>query len=319
MIWAQNPGPDENKQKRELVGRSGRWWWTELFHQAGIRREDCAIQNVIRCASMDLEDGRWIMRAPTKEERRCCSIYTKDAIAKQRARIWVVLGQIAEEELFGKSRGKNPPDVFWRDDIRIFILDHPAYFLRGAPRERLEQFREKLKMIGEEFRNPSGGRFGILDRQDYRAIFTGKDALKAAKEILGYAKRGQRIAWDVEDDVICSPIKDHPGDFYDPHRVMLCVGASPKPGLSYVFVMDHPENKASEKDKSKVKQVVRILLEHDHEKVMQHGTYDVRSAKELLDAEVKGYSFDVQYGSYFDDPTRHTYGLASLVERMLPD
>lgn len=305
MVWAQSPGPDENNERRELCGRSGQWWWKEMS-RVGLKRADCTIQNVMRCLAADYEDGRWAMRDPSNEELQCCSVYTRRAIEKQNARIWIVLGKIAEERLFGK-RGKNPEKVFWRGDTRVFILDHPAYFLRGAPREKLEKFRLMLRIIAREFRKPSDGRFGILKRQDYRAIVTKEQAIGAGKEILNYAKDGNRISWDVEDDVI------------DGRRLMLCAGACPKPGLSYVFLMDHPQNTAPDVDRQAVKAVVKKLLCHPHLKVMMHGNHDVDAALELLGVAVQGYDYDVQYADYFCDSVYHTYSLSSIVSRRLPE
>ncbi len=149
----------------------------------------------------------------------------------------------------------------------------------------------------------------FLESKDYRAITTGTQALQAAKEILAYAKQGECIAYDEEDDVI-------PGKT---GRWLLCVGASPKPGLSYVFVLDHPENPASLEDKRIVRRVVKALVEDPHEKAMHHGNHDAGIFKRLLGAEVKGFSLDTQYATYFVDSSQRGYSLSAIVDRTLPE
>ena len=54
FVWAQSPGLEENRDERELVGRSGKFLWEEL-KRVGITREMCDIQNVVRCVP-DLTD-----------------------------------------------------------------------------------------------------------------------------------------------------------------------------------------------------------------------------------------------------------------------
>src|SRR6266446_4043763 len=304
FLWVQSPGADENAEGRELVGRAGRWLWQEL-KQVGVRRIDCDIQNVVRCwpADRDDEENSWVARDPLKEELKCCSMYTKQAIAQSKAKVWLVMGQIAREQLFGK---KKRAMTFYQGQTRVFLADHPAYFIRGtASKSRLDQFRETLRLVKEELNN-KGGRFSFIQTRDYRAIKTRKEALQAAREILELARSGERIIYDEEDDVI------------DGKRVLLCVGASGKPGTSYVFVLDHPENQVSESEKQVVRDVVKSLLKHPHPKGMHHGNYDVERYEELLGVKTENFDFDTQYGEYMRDPTQHGYNLSAIVERNLP-
>src|SRR6266704_1325968 len=50
MVWAQNPGEEENRKRKELIGPAGKFLW-EHAASVGVYREDCDIQNVVRCAS----------------------------------------------------------------------------------------------------------------------------------------------------------------------------------------------------------------------------------------------------------------------------
>src|SRR6266566_3400908 len=80
MIWAQNPGELENIKRMELVGPAGKLLWAEAA-KVGLKREDCGLQNVVRCWTVDVNElDQLIPREPSKEEIHCCSIYTEEAI-----------------------------------------------------------------------------------------------------------------------------------------------------------------------------------------------------------------------------------------------
>lgn len=304
LLWAQSPGPEENRQGMELVGRAGQWLWNE-FAAVGIKREDCDIQNIVRCFPADRVDGGLRMRDPSKDELRCCSYFNRIAIEKSQAIVWAVFGNFAQEQLFGKKKRET---VFYHNEVCVFQFDHPAYFIRGvAPEERFVKFRALMKRLAERLKTP-GGRFDFLERKDYRPIVTGTQAVKAAKEILAIVEQtGERVAYDEEDDTI------------DGKRVILCVGACPKPGLSYVFILDHPENTVDEVERAKVRRVLKYLLEHLHLKTMQHGDYDARQFRRFLDADIQGFDYDTNYGEYINDPRQHEYNLTAMVNRKIPE
>jgi len=187
------------------------------------------------------------------------------------------------------------------------LLDHPAYFLRGGPKERLQVFIRCLRMAGRVFKGGDWDVVALMKKQKYTAILDGKGAVLAAKEIVRAAKRGERVSWDVEDDVV------------EGRHLMLSVAASVKAGVSWVFLLDHPRVEMSNADRSAVKAVVKKLLQHSHSKIMQHGAYDCRIIRELLGVEVVGFDFDTEFGSYFVDTLARKYGLKAVVSRMIPE
>lgn len=133
MVWGQSPGPKENKEGKELLGPSGEFWWKEA-HAAGIDREDCDIQNVVRCFPADIDEDTWPplrMRDPSKLEIHCCSIYNDQAVVNSKAKIHIVLGQIAAKILLGQEYTKDRR-VFWSKKLRskVVCLDHPNFFLK---------------------------------------------------------------------------------------------------------------------------------------------------------------------------------------------
>jgi uracil-DNA glycosylase family 4 len=153
FVWAQSPGLEENRENRELVerGRSGQFLWGEL-KRVGITRERCDIQNVVRCVPADRVESvsrPLKMRDPTKEERRCCSFYTIQAIDKQKAKLHLVFGEIAQKELLG-TEYKKDKKVFWSEKLNgnVVCLKHPGYFIRGCGGDKsrkLGEFRELLE------------------------------------------------------------------------------------------------------------------------------------------------------------------------------
>lgn len=162
------------------------------------------------------------------------------------------------------------------------------------------------KSAPSKHREPGVG-CAFAKTQDYRIVQTAAQAITAAKDILRYAKQGSCIAYDEEDDSV------------DGERIILCVGVCPKPGLSYVFMLDHPENDASPKDKAGVRRVVQGLIQHMHDKVLHHGNYDAGKFLELLDSEVAGYTFDTQYSAFAMDSSKHSYSLANIATRHHPE
>ena len=154
FVWAQSPGLEENRKKRELEGVSGQFLWGEL-KRVGITREMCDIQNVVRCVPADrVESVRrpLKMRNPTEEEIRCCSLYTIQAIEKQKAKLHLVFGEIAQKALLGTEYKKNKK-AFWSEklDGKVVCLEHPTYFIfmgyrdkSREPNAQLLKFRKRL-------------------------------------------------------------------------------------------------------------------------------------------------------------------------------
>jgi uracil-DNA glycosylase family 4 len=125
FVWAQNPGREENEQEKELVGRSGECLWSEL-KRVEIERRDCDIQNVVRCMTCDPR-----MRAPTKEEIRCCSIFNEEALKKSKAKLHLVFGAIAAKVLLKNEFGKDKR-AFYSHNMggSVIYLYHPSYLIR---------------------------------------------------------------------------------------------------------------------------------------------------------------------------------------------
>lgn len=306
FVWAQCPGQQENDKGLELVGPAGRLLWEEL-EEAGVSRDDCDVQNVVRCWPVTTDSGKLQSRDPSKDELKCCSIFTDRALElnKGKAKLHLVFGQIAAKQLLGREYKKDRP-VFWSTKLqaRVACLDHPSYFLRGAPRYRWQSFRQRLR-AALQFLELARKQYSYLEAQDYRLIKRSANVRK----ILRRAKAsGVRISIDIEDGIVDTETGQAAEEGV---RVILVLGLSWEEGVSWVIVLDHPENvKASRKEKRKVLALLKLFLEDPTiEKTFHHGSSDVMRLREVFGIKVKGYHFDTNYSTYFQWPAQQKYGL----------
>ena len=87
MIVAQAPGESEDKESRMFIGPSGKVL-DELFGQAGIRRGDIYMTNLIKCKLPKY-------RKPKRYEIESCSPYLDREIEIIQPDIMVTLGHFA--------------------------------------------------------------------------------------------------------------------------------------------------------------------------------------------------------------------------------
>jgi uracil-DNA glycosylase family 4 len=330
MVWFQSPGKQENEQGLELVGPAGKWVWDE-FAKLGISRKDVDIQNVVRCATLeeDEETGYLKDRAPTNQEVKCCSIYNGQALELNggKAKIHLVFGQVAGKALLGKEYKKDNP-IFFSEKLkaRVVCLDHPSYFLHGAPRSRLDQFRDRLKFAVESVH--TSGKFDVLKKYDYGVL----TRLKEIKEYLIYiskfaVKKKRAVTVDIEYGWC---YKDYGADKLRRKEVcaetagaikkMLMIGFCHAPGSARSILLDHPDNTISEKEKRRIKKALKVFLESKLvEKVMHYGSSDFESTEELLNTKIKNYWFDTNYSTYLLWPHLRKFGLDALSREYLPE
>lgn len=320
FIWAQSPGATENKEGRELLGKAGEWWWKECA-AAGIKREECDIQNVVRCFPATYDSSVWpslTMRNPSKEEIHCCSVYNDDALAKSKAKVHIILGQIAGKELLGQEYRKDKR-IFWSKKLKgkVICLDHPAYFLRGAPRDRLVQFRRDLKYAASVV-NTGGGKYGYIKSQNYKGVTSIREARNAYRKILELANKGCRISTDLEEGNVDDqgrPTEDNSGT-----PIPLVMGFCGKVGESYVFPLEHPDAPVNKRTRLYCRKLVRKLLNNPAvRKVLQHGSYDVSGTRKLLSIRFRGYDFDTNYAEFLAYPDRHSFALDAIAAARFPE
>jgi uracil-DNA glycosylase family 4 len=92
MFVGEGPGFDEDKQGLPFVGRSGQYL-TQVMNDAGIRRNDVYITNVVKCRPPNNRD-------PMPQELEACSGYLDRQVALINPRIIVTLGRFSMRRWF---------------------------------------------------------------------------------------------------------------------------------------------------------------------------------------------------------------------------
>ena len=87
MFIGEGPGMNENEQGRPFVGAAGNFL-NQLLAQAGLKREEVWIGNVVKCRPPDNRD-------PLPEELAACNTYLERQIEAINPRIIVTLGRFS--------------------------------------------------------------------------------------------------------------------------------------------------------------------------------------------------------------------------------
>ena len=349
LIVAQSPTHEENDAQEMLVNTSpqGKFVW-EALQQVGIEREQCDVAAAIRCLPSDPVIGSYSTmlrpRAPKKEEIAQCKHYTKALVhiavngedgeqGGQLTRAILILGQVAAKQLLGAEYKKNKRIIdSARLGARVFLVDHPGFFLRNGIRglneddERLKAFRQTVQALAEFIGSGASAQSAedFLREQNYVSVTTAKRAWYWAKALKQYAlDKGERLSVDVEDDVPddVAETGDEAGA-----DIMLSVAVCPKPGHSIKFLVDHPEHIPEERDEI-VAALTWLLSDPEILLTMHYGSTDAEKLRDLLGIEtthykngalVGGYDLDTFTGMYIANPGRNSYGMDKLPDEFAP-
>lgn len=320
LLIAQSPGPEENNEGLELIGPSGQLLWNAL-RKHGIRRRDCNYFNAMKCMPATMTDGSYNqylkMRNPTQEELHCCSKYSDEHLEKAGARQIVLVGQVAAKAIL-KTRSVPASKTFWSAELnaRIYLLDHPSFFLRGYGKgPRFDQFQATIKRIAED-RNKLDDKqeqtadlsdqYAFIRQQDYRLVVNEKQALAAEKIIRLHAAYGRRIGTDIEAD-----------EFEDGQQHVFACSFAPKPGLSFVFVWRHKD--VSKENGAAVFAIAQRIIEDGKiKKVLQYGCTDTTSLKKHENVRLRGFTHDTNLSEYLRFTDKKAYGLSAIAEARFP-
>lgn len=307
FVWGMSPFVNENEKCKELVGPSGNLLWEELS-LVRIDREDCDIQNVVRCmtASEDEEDGRPIPREPTPQETYCCSKYTDKALEKSRAKVHLVLGAFAAKTLLGKEHKKNA-NIFWSERLQAHVacVYHPSFFLRrGFQRAKLLAFRSALKAVKELISGKSG-QFSFIKKQNFIGVTDHHQAKDLVDELIEKSKhKNERVAIDLENN----------------SEYIIQSGFCINPKEAFTIYTGHPELKASSREKEKLQyQVSRVVEDPLVKKVLHNGISDAKTYKRFWGIDLLGYDYDSMYAEYLRWSNRHSYALAEIAQVRFPE
>lgn len=129
MVVGEGPGREEDLQGRPFVGRSGQLLDRLLLEEAGLRREQVYIANVVKCRPPGNRD-------PLPDEIAACRPFLDEQVALIRPLVLLTLGNFATKVLLGTTegitrlRGRTFP--FGPEGTVLVPTFHPAAALRGG-------------------------------------------------------------------------------------------------------------------------------------------------------------------------------------------
>lgn len=119
MLIGEGPGYYENEQGRPFVGSSGKFL-TQLLAQAGLKRSDVWIGNVIKCRPPGNRD-------PQPQELAACDPYLERQIAAINPKIIITLGRFSMAKFLPGARISKIHGEMHRVGKRFVIpMFHPA-------------------------------------------------------------------------------------------------------------------------------------------------------------------------------------------------
>jgi DNA polymerase len=144
MLIGEGPGWHEDQQGRPFVGAAGKFL-NELLAQAGLKREDVFITNVVKCRPPGNRD-------PLPDEIAACAPYLDRQIAAIDPDVVVTLGRFSMARWFPGERISRIHGQPKRDGRRLIVpMYHPAAALhQAALRGAIEEDFAKLpKFLAE--------------------------------------------------------------------------------------------------------------------------------------------------------------------------
>lgn len=125
MLIGEGPGFHENEQGRPFVGAAGQFL-NELLAQAGMKREDVWIGNVVKCRPPGNRD-------PLPEELAACDTYLERQIAAINPKIIITLGRYSMGKFMPGAKISAVHGQMCRVGNRFVIaMFHPAAALHQA-------------------------------------------------------------------------------------------------------------------------------------------------------------------------------------------
>jgi len=142
MFIGEGPGAAEDRKGLPFVGPAGKLL-DELLHDAGLRRDQVFITNIIKCRPPGNRD-------PRPEEIRACRDYLDGQIAAINPQVICPLGRPATQALLDPkaTMSKVHGRPFERDGILYVPIYHPAAALHNPTlRPALVEDFKKLKAL----------------------------------------------------------------------------------------------------------------------------------------------------------------------------
>jgi len=125
MLIGEGPGFNENEQGRPFVGAAGKFL-EELLAQAGLKRTDVWIGNVVKCRPPGNRD-------PMPDELAACNLYLERQIAAINPKIIITLGRFSMGKFMPGAKISQVHGQMRKVGSRFVIaMFHPAAALHQA-------------------------------------------------------------------------------------------------------------------------------------------------------------------------------------------
>ena len=275
-IIGEAPGADEDVNGRPFVGKAGEILW-EAMGAVHIRREDCFVQNVVRCRPPK-------NRNPKMKEIKACLPYLYEELeGMPNLKLLVLIGNIALKAILGtqgitKLSGQ---ELLWQiggKDVKVMPLIHPAFVLRN-------QATETKNFFDHVARIPNILHGGLVDDADYGnyVVLQTIDEFKAAVEEIANKKF---VTFDLETTG------------FNPHMPdarVRCMSFSVEPRHAYVLALQPEELGLAKED---VLPGLKYIFESKRiRKVAQNAKFDMLWLKQM-GIDPAGLYWDTQVAEY---------------------
>ena len=125
MLIGEGPGANEDAQGRPFIGQAGKFL-VELLAQAGLKRTDVYICNVVKCRPPGNRD-------PLPDELAACNLYLERQIAAINPKIIITLGRFSMYKFMpGVTISRVHGDMRRIGDRFVIPMFHPAAALHQA-------------------------------------------------------------------------------------------------------------------------------------------------------------------------------------------
>lgn len=306
LVIAMCPGGTEVRTKLPLTGKAGQLLWKEMAAVGKLRREDCDIDNVVRCRPTQIsEAGNTIDRPPTKEELWCCSVHTEAQMGLARPKVVLLLGRVAQQQILGRMFKKDK-EVYQHPTLRCPTVcgPHPAYLLRGAPQEGWKALRSAIEQVRAVL---DGQDKPYWETQDYKVLNTEQEVGEFFQTL---EQENKTLSVDIEH-----------GINQEGKQVILCIGFSNRTGRARVVFYDHPQIVEERKQAGQETlterlkaRTCRFLAKEQPKKLGWHFVSDCMVLKERWGVEVRGYRAEAMFQEYLIYPERKDYRLERVAE-----
>jgi uracil-DNA glycosylase len=141
VFVGEAPGKDEDTKGEPFVGRAGRML-DQALKEAGARREDVYITNIVKCRP----PGN---RRPRTDEVDACSVHISSEIEHMRPKVVCALGLTVAKGLFGTRgrmadiEGRPFETTIYGRKVTAIVAYHPAACLYR--RDKTKQFKESIR------------------------------------------------------------------------------------------------------------------------------------------------------------------------------